>query len=155
MELSSDPWDYEPCPRCGYENARCACPKNVPNPIGFSKEQRRALAEGVLQAIREAEASKPLDPNAPPPPPVQEMTAAEFVATYRPEFYGDNWDEAAVHPDFLAGGDWGWDMDELCESIAENGILDPVEVLDGDVNEGHHRVVAALRVNQPVRFRVW
>lgn len=50
--------DYTPCPRCGYENARCACPKNVPNPSQFSEAERRALAESVLRAVKDIEARK-------------------------------------------------------------------------------------------------
>lgn len=51
--------DHAPCPRCGYENARCACPKNVPNPSSFSEAERRALAESVLRAVKEAETRRP------------------------------------------------------------------------------------------------
>lgn len=50
--------DHAPCPRCGYENARCACPKNVPNPSQFSEAERRALAESVRRAVKDIEARK-------------------------------------------------------------------------------------------------
>lgn len=50
--------DHDPCPRCGYENARCACPKRVPNPSAFTKAERRALAESVLRSVEAKKAGR-------------------------------------------------------------------------------------------------
>lgn len=46
--------DHDECPRCHFENARCACPKNVPNPLDehWTKDERRKLAESVESAVR-------------------------------------------------------------------------------------------------------
>lgn len=109
--------------------------------------------QGFQETARSEPRYVPLEP--PAPPPVQTLSAAEFAETYPPAYYAGTWADAAEHEDFIAGGDHGWDMDELVDSMTESGMQDPVEVLDGEVRDGHHRVVAALACGADVKFQVW
>lgn len=45
------PDDREIHPRCGFEYARCACPKNVPSPLAGQEVAIKALASQVTAAI--------------------------------------------------------------------------------------------------------
>lgn len=43
--------DRDLCPRCKFENARCACPKSAPAAI-YDTDLRQRLAESVTQAVK-------------------------------------------------------------------------------------------------------
>lgn len=45
--------DHDLCPKCKYENARCACPKKARRLPAGTKDERRALVESIKEAIRE------------------------------------------------------------------------------------------------------
>lgn len=91
--------------------------------------------------------------------PTQELSSVEFADLFPPGLYSDNWQSVADGDGNGSGfdgcGDMGWEMDELCESIATEGMHEPVTIVDGEVTEGHHRVVAAIAVGAPVRYRVF
>lgn len=100
-------------------------------------------------------------------PTVQSLPVEEFTATYSPMYYAGTWDDVKAmaeddDPDlseysehFLASGTSGMDFDELVCSVEGDGIIEPVDVVGGEVEDGHHRVVAAMYAGKPVPFRVW
>ena len=74
-------------------------------------------------------------------PEVYEMPAAAFAAKFPPSLYSDSWDtiddsdEVYDNPDdpdgeydtrFASGGDHGWDMGDLIDSIAAEGLHTPL-----------------------------
>lgn len=84
------------------------------------------------------------------------MPAHEFAAKFPPAYYSDSWKNVPKTRDFKRGGDNGdVDMEELTQSLKEQGMHTPVQIENDEVTEGHHRVVAALRANVPVRFQRW
>lgn len=82
------------------------------------------------------------------------LPADEFVKKYAPSMYAGDWQDVPNSHEFLAGGDHGWDLDELTASVATEGVRSPVQVDPhfGDVQEGHHRVIAALRAGAHIPF---
>ena len=106
-------------------------------------------------------------PESVPAPEVQTLSVAEFIKAFPPMYYAGTWqdilaatetepnleDEYDTH--FLASGTSGMDFDDLVCSVEDHGILHPVDVIDGKVEDGHHRVVAAMYAAKSVRFRVW
>lgn len=103
-------------------------------------------------------------------PPVQVLPVAEFITTFPPMYYAGSWqdikdiaeagnddadpeDEYDAH--FLASGTSGMDFDELVCSVEDDGILTPIDIENGEVQDGHHRVVAAMYAGKPVPFRIW
>ena len=47
------------------------------------------------------------------------------------------------------------DFDDLVCSVHDRGVQTPVDVVGGEVEDGHHRVVAAMLTGQPVPYLVW
>lgn len=121
---------------------------------------------GQFAAAMRAEAAMAL-----PERTVHEMPAADFAAQFPPGLWSDSWehldelaDEDVEEPadedeweemgaHFSWGGECGWTVDDIAADFARgNPMRDPVELLDGHVTEGHHRVVAALRTGTPIRY---
>jgi hypothetical protein len=102
-----------------------------------------------------------------PSPTVQTMPVAQFIATFPPMYYGGTWEDIQVDAEaghepqgeyddhFLASGTSGMDFDSLVCSVQDEGVQTPVDVVGGEVEDGHHRVVAAMYAGKPVPFRVW
>lgn len=93
------------------------------------------------------------------------LAAGDFAERFGPGEYqrsGAGWDEVADHPAFLEENPFNSDRihegtwDAFVADVARNGIAEPVSVdsYSEELAEGHHRVVAALRAGQPIRFRV-
>ena len=111
-----------------------------------------------------------------PQEPVFELPAAVFADRFAPSLWAgtwddldaladeyveepadeDEWEEAGAH--FSWGGESGWTVEAIAESMTDEGQMrTPVEIHQADdgswgVSDGHHRVVAALRTDTPVRF---
>lgn len=100
-------------------------------------------------------------------PEVQTLPVVEFIAKFPPMYYARSWQdiqadaEAGHEPEgeyddhFLVSGTSGMDFDELVCSVEDHGIIEPVTVIDGEVEDGHHRVVAAMYAGKPVPYRIW
>ena len=77
------------------------------------------------------------------------MSAEKFAATHRPTEYDENWDGMHASCSFSSN----YDHDELVAWLKASGMLEPVCVSRGGwVEDGHHRVVAALDAGVPVRY---
>lgn len=83
------------------------------------------------------------------------LPAHEFIERFDPHQYYENWANVAEDPDFHLGGDDEWPVADLHADVEKHGILNPVDVEDGVVKDGHHRVITALRTGKPVPYREW
>lgn len=88
-------------------------------------------------------------------PQVQVLPAVQFATRFKPRYYADTWENVPNDPQFAESDHGPVDMSELCDSIAFHGVLSPVSVVDDEVDEGHHRVVAALHTGAPIPFYHW
>jgi hypothetical protein len=77
------------------------------------------------------------------------MPADRFAATHRPTEYDEDWDGMLSRETFSSS----YDHPALVADLKANGMLEPVGVSRGGwVEDGHHRVVAALDAGIPVRY---
>ncbi|AXV10061.1 hypothetical protein DVS28_b0291 (plasmid) [Euzebya pacifica] len=81
------------------------------------------------------------------------LSPEEFTDRFVPSEYGPTWASAAdiaVRPAHWARGD-GQTWEEFVDSVARDGIRQPVQVHDGVwCTDGHHRVVAAMATGTPI-----
>lgn len=85
-----------------------------------------------------------------------EMPAHQFAKTFKPAYYSNTWKNVEHDSNFQSGGDNGEvDMGGLSDSLRQHGMKHHVQVVGDEVTEGHHRVVAALHANVPVRYQRW
>ncbi|KQP63096.1 hypothetical protein [Nocardioides sp. Leaf285] len=118
--------------------------------------------DGRFGVQQRAEGDVDLAAATPAAPVLYAMPAEAFVERFAPGEYDLTlgWDGTEDHPAFLQpnplnpGRIHAETWDAFVADVAVNGIREPVEVdsYSEEVSEGHHRVVAALRTGQPVRF---
>lgn len=83
-----------------------------------------------------------------------EWPVKDFTSLYNPSEYGSNWQEVPGHRLFWMRG--GVEKQTALEdSIKEEGMRDPITVnrYSMRVTDGHHRVIAALKHDKPVKFQ--
>ena len=81
-----------------------------------------------------------------------EWPVETFVKLYKPSEYGGNWAEVPGHRLFGRAG--AERQTSLEESVKSEGIKEPISVdrMSQRVTDGHHRVVAAMKSGQPIKF---
>ena len=81
-----------------------------------------------------------------------EWPAESFTKLFKPSEYGNNWQEVSGHRLFWRAG--VEKQTALEESVKNEGIKEPVSVnrMSGRVTDGHHRVIAAIKSGQPIKF---
>jgi len=82
-----------------------------------------------------------------------EWPAETFTKLYKPSEYGTTWAEVPGHRLFGRAG--AERQASLEESVKNEGIKEPISVdrMSQRVTDGHHRVIAALRSGQPIKFQ--
>lgn len=132
-------------------------PSGVPSGGQFATSAR---ADAAVSLGNDATTAPPTTVGA-----VFVMGPDEFAERFGPGEYqrsGAGWDEVEDHPAFLERNPFNPDRihagtwDDFVADIGTNGLREPVEIdpYSEEVSEGHHRVVAALKTGQPVRFTV-
>jgi hypothetical protein len=81
-----------------------------------------------------------------------EWPAASFTKLFKPSEYGSNWSEVPGHRLFNRAG--AERQTALEESVKSEGIKEPISVdrMSQRVTDGHHRVIAAMKTGQPIKF---
>jgi hypothetical protein len=82
-----------------------------------------------------------------------EWPVETFTKLYKPSEYGNNWEEVPGHRLF---GRAGAERQALLEeSVKSEGIKEPISVdrMSQRVTDGHHRVIAAMKSGQPIKFQ--
>jgi hypothetical protein len=82
------------------------------------------------------------------------MPAHEFTAMYAPSEYSESWDKVTEHPEFDRDEDGNKAYHAMVEDMKVNGMNSPVNVKtpENKVQDGHHRVAAAMAAGVPVKF---
>lgn len=78
---------------------------------------------------------------------VHTLSAAEFLSRFAPTEW-PTWEQVRAeyeteHPVIMAA---------LRDDLPNHGMLRPIEVIDGRVENGHHRLLAALDTDTPVDY---
>ena len=82
-----------------------------------------------------------------------EWPVETFTKLYKPSEYGNNWEEVPGHRLFNRAG--AERQTALEESVKSEGIKEPISVdrMSQRVTDGHHRVIAAMKSGQPIKFQ--
>lgn len=85
---------------------------------------------------------------------IESMHPKEFSETFGPMEYADNWADVPSHPEFDRDEDGNKAYHALVADMKENGMKEPVSVKtpENKVQDGHHRVAAALEAGVPVKY---
>ena len=87
--------------------------------------------------------------------PTREASAEEFCARFGTDLYTGDWDSMLDSELLQAGGDMGVDIGHLADSLVRDGMQEPVDIEDGRVTDGCHRVTLAKDLGVPIRYREW
>lgn len=83
----------------------------------------------------------------------QNLSPKQFTRIYKPSEYGETWSDVPHDPEFHHVADESnFSHEDMVESLKMTGMQVPVQVYKGHVVDGHHRVVAAIDANVPIKF---
>lgn len=83
------------------------------------------------------------------------MDAHEFASKFAPSEYADSWSGVTKHPEYDRDEDGNQAHHALVKDLKANGMHSPVyvKIPENVVQDGHHRVAAALEAGVPVRYQ--
>ena len=80
------------------------------------------------------------------------LSAEQFAQNYYPSEYGASWRHVRNSADFHRPEPGLLNHEEMVESVKKHGIKEPVQVYQGYVVDGHHRVLAAIDAKVPIPY---
>jgi len=81
------------------------------------------------------------------------MHHTDFTAQFKPSEYGQTWQDVTGNEDFSKTIDEeALSHSDLVASIKQHGVKEPIQVYNGYVVDGHHRVAAAIDADADIPF---
>ena len=85
---------------------------------------------------------------------IHSMDPKEFSSTFKPSEYANEWSDVTTHPEYDRDEDGNKAHHELVADLTKNGMHSAVYVKTPEniVQDGHHRVAAALEAGVPIKY---